>query len=125
MQSKTNWLRNAVTTSKKDIDMKKYTKKPVTIEAIQWNGNNLKEVIDFIGLHESASKWTWEEYEEVVKNEGLKIFTKEGAMMASVGDWVIKEPFPCGDRDFYPCKPDIFTATYDATPSFSDGKSSN
>lgn len=90
--------------------MKKYTKKPVTIEAIQWDGNNLKEIIDFTGLHESASKWTWEEYKEVVKNEGLKIFTLEGTMMASVGDYIIKGV----KGEFYPCKPDIFIATYDA-----------
>jgi len=90
--------------------MKKYTKKPVTIEAIEWNGENLKEVIEFTGLHESAYKWTWEEYEDVVKNEGLKIFTLEGTMMASVGDYIIKGV----KGEFYPCKPDIFIATYDA-----------
>ena len=55
--------------------VQKFRKKPVEIEAIQWNGENLKEVIDFAGRHPSAEKWTWEEYENVVKSEGLKIFT--------------------------------------------------
>lgn len=86
----------------------KFTKKPVTIEAIRWTGDNLKAVIDFIGLHPSAEKWTWDEYAEVVKKDGLKIFTLEGTMMANVGDWIIKGV----KGEFYPCKPDIFEATY-------------
>ena len=84
-------------------------KKPVEVEAIQWDGNNLKEIIDFTGLHESAKKWTWEEYEEVVKNEGLKIFTLEGTHMATIGDMIIKGIH----GEFYPCKLDIFKETYD------------
>jgi len=42
-------------------------------KCIKWTGHNLREVIDAIGLHPSASKWTWEEYEAVVKKEGLKV----------------------------------------------------
>lgn len=89
--------------------IKQYRKKPVIIQAVQWTGNNLKEIIAFIGLHESAQKWTWQEYEDVVKNDGLKIFTLEGKMNAEVGDYIIKgiqgEP--------YPCKPDIFEKSYE------------
>lgn len=80
--------------------VKQYRKKPVVIEAIEWTGSNLWEVFDFIGLHPSA----WEEYEQVVETDGLKIFTLEGTHMATIGDFIIKgvhgEP--------YPCKPDIF-----------------
>lgn len=88
--------------------VQKYKKKPVIISAIQWNGNNLQEIIDFTGLHPSAEKWSWEQYELVVKEEGLKIFTLEGAMMANIGDFIIKGV----KGEFYPCKPDIFEATY-------------
>jgi preprotein translocase subunit Sss1 len=90
--------------------MAQYRKKPVVIEAVQWTGSNLKEVINFSGLHDSAKKWTWEEYEEVVKNEGLKIFTLEGKMNADVNDWIIKGV----KGEFYPCKPEIFEDTYEA-----------
>ena len=89
--------------------MPKFRKRPVVIEAIQWTGNNLREIIDFTGLHESAKKWTWEEYEEVVRIEGLKIFTLEGSLMASIGDWIIKGVV----GEIYPCKPDIFEKTYE------------
>ena len=87
----------------------KYRKKPVVIEAVQWSGNNLRDVIAFTGLHHSAEKWSWEEYEQVVRSEGLKIFTLEGPLMASVGDFIIKGV----KGEFYPCKPDIFEATYE------------
>jgi hypothetical protein len=66
-------------------------------------------VIDFTGLHSSANKWTWEEYAEVVRKDGLKIFTMEGQLMATIGDWIIKGV----KGEFYPCKPDIFAATYE------------
>lgn len=89
--------------------IKNYKKKPVTIQAIQWTGDNLREVIDFTGLHESAHKWSWDEYQHVVNTQGLKIFTLEGSMMASIGDFIIKGV----KGEFYPCKPDIFSATYE------------
>jgi len=60
-------------------------------------------------LHGSAGKWSWQEYEEVVRVQGLKIFTLEGSLTASVGDWIIKGV----KGEFYPCKPDIFEATYE------------
>jgi len=87
----------------------KYRKKPVVIEAIEWKGDNLREIIDFAGLHSSAEKWTWNEYKEVVATEGLKIFTLEGSHMASIGDMIIKGV----QGEFYPCKPDIFAKTYE------------
>jgi len=90
--------------------MEKFRKKPVVIEAIQWTGNNLKEIIEFTGLHESAKKWSWEEYEKVVAEDGLKIFTLEGKMNAGVNDWIIKGV----KGEFYPCKSDIFEATYES-----------
>ena len=89
--------------------MAKYRKKPVVIEAVQWTGDNLRDIIDFTGLHESAKKWTWEEYEKVVALQGLKIFTLEGPLNASPGDYIIKGV----QGEFYPCKPDIFEATYE------------
>jgi len=89
--------------------MAKFRKKPVVIEAIQWTGKNLREIISFTGLHDSARKWSWEEYEKVVNNDGLKIFTLEGKMNADINDWIIKGV----NGEFYPCKPDIFEKTYE------------
>jgi ADP-heptose:LPS heptosyltransferase len=89
--------------------MPKFRKKPVLIEAIKWTGDNLKEIIEFTGRHESSKDWSWEHFEEVVENNGLKIFTLEGSHLATIGDMIIK-----GVQDeCYPCKPDIFEQTYE------------
>ncbi len=90
--------------------MNKYRKKPVVIEAMKWTGENLIEVIRFTGQHASAKDYKWEDYEDLVTERGLKIFTLEGSYMASIGDWVIKGV----QGEFYPCKPDIFEQTYEA-----------
>ena len=77
--------------------IKKYRKKPVTIEAIQWNGENLSEIDEFT--------------ESKVKNHEsvLIIPTLEGDMYASLNDYIIKGV----NGEFYPCKPNIFAKTYD------------
>jgi len=90
--------------------MPKFRKKPVVIEAVKWNGDNLREIIDFTGLHSSAEKWTWDEYEKVVREQGLKIFSLEGSnFKVTVGDMIIKGV----KGECYACKPDIFEATYE------------
>jgi len=86
------------------MPVKKYKKGSDIVEAIQWTGDNLEEVISFTGLHPSARKWTWSEFEEVVRKDGLKIFTPKGAKKAAIGDYVVK----IGDG-FYLCKPSAFS----------------
>ena len=77
----------------------KYRKKPVTIEAIKWTGDNLSEVIA-LGNTRII----------VRDNNVLIIPTLEGDHEAQIGDMIIK-----GIKgELYPCKPDIFDATYDA-----------
>lgn len=92
---------------------RQYRKKPVVIQAIRWTGSNLREVVAFTGKHPRWGEWfaTWEEYETRVRADGhiFKILTLEGTMHASPGDWIIR-----GVRgEHYPCKPDIFAATYE------------
>lgn len=88
----------------------KARKKPVIIETIKWDGNNLKEVIEFTGgRHSSVKNLSWELYEKMVKEYGLKIFTLEGWHHALIGDYIIKGV----KGEFYPCKSDIFEKTYD------------
>ena len=91
----------------------RYRKKPVVIEALQWTGENLHEVISFTGKHPRFNEWfeDWKDYANRVKADGdvFKILTLEGTMSANPGDWIIK-----GIKgEFYPCKPDIFAATYE------------
>lgn len=89
--------------------MGKYRKKPVVIDAIEWTGKNLLEITGFTGQHASAMSYTWEDYEQLVIDKGLKIFTFEGKFKANIGDFIIKGV----QGEFYPCKPDIFKQTYE------------
>ena len=82
----------------------KFRKKPVIIEAIRWEGNdlNLEEIA--IWCDES-----WADESQLGKEGNIVIPTLEGRMEARVGDWIIKGV----NGEFYPCKPDIFEKTYD------------
>ena len=86
-------------------EAQRFTKKPVTIEAIQWTGKNLREVIAFT---DGPPDTPMEAYVDMVARDGLKIHTLEGKMLANVGDWIIRGV----KGEYYPCKPDIFEATY-------------
>jgi hypothetical protein len=80
--------------------VKCYVKKPVTIEAIQWDGENTKEILGFCDECFSYQK------DDIAV---LVINTLEGTMKASIGDYIIR-----GIKgEFYACKPDIFILTYD------------
>jgi hypothetical protein len=90
------------------VSATKYRKKPVEIEAWQIEqAEDIEAIGDWIaendknGSHEVSGQLGGEAY--------LAIRTLEGEMRADVGDWVIR-----GVQDeFYPCKPDIFAATYE------------
>ncbi|WP_449278005.1 hypothetical protein [Leucobacter sp. GX24907] len=81
---------------------KRYRKKPVEIEAMQF----------VEGDHVDVMEW-------IIRNGGdaaiafhtnhVEITTLEGVMTAQPGDYVIRGV----QGEFYPCKPDIFEATYD------------
>lgn len=80
----------------------KYRKKPVVIEAVQWTGNNLEEIIIFMGVGMEAK-------EDFFFEKEITIRTLEGEMTAQKDDWIIKGV----KGEFYPCKPDIFEQTYE------------
>lgn len=79
--------------------MAKYRKKPIVIEALQYHGEFTQEIGDFL-LGTVVTNTT----------EGrLAILTLEGFLTVSNGDWIIR-----GIKgEHYPCKPDIFDATYE------------
>jgi hypothetical protein len=80
--------------------MRKYIKKPIVIDAVQWNDNNLTEILTFC-----PDCFSYQKDNVPV----LMINTLEGPMKASIGDYIIK-----GVKDeFYACKPDVFLMTYD------------
>lgn len=82
--------------------MNKYRKKPVVIEAIQYDGRNSADI------HELAREGGRKVYEPVGADY-LEIVTLEGTMKANIGDFIIRGV----EGELYPCKPDIFRATYE------------
>jgi hypothetical protein len=82
----------------------KYRKRPVVIEAVTWQGK-----------YTSPGEWP-EWFNDAIRagtistrpSGALMIDTREGVMRADIGDMVIRGV----KGELYPCKPDIFEATY-------------
>lgn len=97
--------------------MAKWRKKPVVIEAIQWDGKNQREMFDFLtnGRKVNCDVTLDEDTFRIdLVNGGcqvgnLIIKTLEGEMTANIGDFIIRGV----SDEFYPCKPDIFEKTYE------------
>ncbi len=79
----------------------KFRKKPVVIEAMQFTEESKNRCFNWVTCSTAS---TYKDGKPV-----LKILTLEGEMAAEIGDWIIKGV----KGEFYPCKPDIFEATYD------------
>jgi hypothetical protein len=80
---------------------KRYRKRPVVIEAVQI------DTMDYDGMCDIA-KWCGG---RATDEDGyvIAIDTLEGTMFACHDDWIIRGVA----GEFYPCKPDIFAATYE------------
>lgn len=79
----------------------KYRKRPVVIEAVLYDGstNSLWALTQWAGTAITVD----------ADRHKVTVNTKEGVMTATLGDYVIKGVA----GEFYPCKPDIFKATYE------------
>ena len=76
----------------------KYRKRPIIVEAIQYTGQNGREVADFMGCQAPY-----------ITNNNLIIGTLEGIMTAIPSDWIIR-----GIKgEYYACKEDIFKDSYE------------
>lgn len=93
------------------IEPKTYRKKPVHVEAIEFNGNNRRQVEKFVYGESHNNYFT--------SSPHMTIKTLEGDMKVSKGDYIIRGVA----GEFYPCKPDIFAATYEEVDQ--DGKRTN
>ena len=94
----------------------KYIKKAVVIDAIQVKANNFDRICDFMGCTPEQVLNPMSDIDEFGDSRdpylGVIIDTLEGKMQANIGDMIIKGV----KGEFYPCKPDIFKATYDKAP---------
>lgn len=98
------------------MTIKTYTPRPVQVRAMQYTERTrevLQELSDFVNHDIEISQEIFEEWLDIMLGDpysDIYIETLEGEMKVSLGDYII-----CGVQgEFYPCKPDIFEATYDA-----------
>lgn len=92
--------------------MSAYRKKPVVIEAVQYEGEGN------MAANSGVPDWLWDALEQGVAamtngGDPMVIHTLEGDYVCSPGDWIIRGV----KGELYPCKPDIFEATYDTVDS--------
>lgn len=88
----------------------KYKKKPIVVEAVQWNGLNLEEIKDFVGdsLIYNINDAAWKVGKDA-PTVHIKIKTLEGTMIAKAGDYIIRGV----NGEIYPCKAEVFWRSYE------------
>lgn len=105
--------------------IQEFVKKPVKISAIQWTGENEHEIMDFVGMKLQVSRPpNHYEHDNDITDDMVTITIptledgKYGqvAHVADRNDWIIKGV----KGEFYPCKPDIFKATYRAVKTLQE-----
>lgn len=101
--------------------MKKAQKKPVIIEFIQLKKNNIYDVYSEVyGKPDNHScrmaEDRWDEYENIVKKEGMKLKTPESGgetQIASINDYIVFGYTKELGRHCWPVKPSYFKQSYD------------
>lgn len=88
-----------------------YRKKPVTVAAamLAADQSNLDDLVRWIKVGGGKCYACYASADSVL---GIMVVTLEGSMLVMPGDWIIKGV----KGEFYPCKPDIFEATYEREP---------
>jgi hypothetical protein len=90
----------------------KYRKKPAVVDAVQWTGQNCREMYDFLTnttLKNMTAEGKYFYIDHSKVEGGLVIKTLEGEHIASISDYIIKGV----KGEFYPCKKVIFEETYE------------
>ncbi len=82
-----------------------YRKKPVVIEAVQWHRDGDHPEVKPVPPNHSL----WDAAAGSIAHKYGWVNTLEGGHIVTPGDWIIKGV----KGEFYPCKPDIFAATYE------------
>ena len=104
----------------------KFRRKPIIIEAVQLRWDTWSEICDLCNVGKltdgkpqgcyvdnegkGCDDYPGDSSEGVQARIGLWIPTKEGLMLGVENDWIIRD----NQNELYPCKPDIFEATYEA-----------
>jgi len=89
-----------------------YRKKPIVTEAMQWTGTNIDNLRDWVcSVYGPASAGPAVRLYGPTEVNPLRLYVaaNEAWLDLEIGEWIIRDA-----RGFYPCKADIFAATYEA-----------
>lgn len=100
------------------MNVQRYRKKPVEIEAAQWDGTaeGAAPIINWAMMYDATIRYRCGDGDGcggMAGTHNLAVDTLEGTMLAGVGDFIIKGVA----GEFYPCKASIFRETYEAVPT--------
>jgi hypothetical protein len=86
-----------------------FRKKPVVIQAMQYDGTNSSEIIAWANGSINLKSFKYVDGVIASSYDYLVVSTLEGDMIINLDDWIIKGVV----GEFYSCKPDIFAKTYE------------
>ena len=78
-----------------------FRKRSIVVEAMQWTGENVQELQEWAGVGGILGPTE-------AKPLRLYVAANDAWLDLEVGEWIIEDP-----KGFYPCKVDIFEATYE------------
>lgn len=89
-----------------------YELKSKTVEAIQWTGNNLEEIMSFLGSefsYQDNTAYFTAKFSYDPSSRKLFIFSlNNGQLEVTVNDYIVKNAF----GEYYPCRRSIFEKAY-------------
>jgi hypothetical protein len=88
--------------------MSKWRKRPIVVDAFRWTGgpDQTEDPVWIVDEIKADNVWFVASGTPAVR---MQIMTRDGVLTAWPGDWIIKSV----NGEMYPCRPDIFDATYD------------
>lgn len=97
--------------------MKKYKKKPVTIEAIKLEKTNIKEVYTILygepKIKGEVAQKKWDEFEDWIIKSGMHVETPEGTVQLTVGNYLVKGYSKSLGEHFWPVEAGYFDENYE------------
>lgn len=91
--------------------IKKFRKKPVEIQAVQWTGDNAKELDEFCRDRDRHLNQRLFDPDSIIPDKTAEVYDTlhSSWVPLATGDWIIRGV----KGEFYPCEADVFAATYE------------
>ncbi|WP_222840698.1 hypothetical protein [Actinosynnema mirum] len=92
-----------------------YRKRPVVIEAMQWTGTNEADLQAWTGAGRFHAIAPEDRSDDPDQTAALFVDANSAWLGITTGEWVLRD-----SAGFYPCKAEVFAATYEAVAPVAD-----